>query len=778
MATRTTPAKTALLLCSALTGCDSSLESLEPLDASPPVFRALTTERDNSFELMTWPREATGPAMRSEGYLIVRLQSPSGSTGPANPPNATDIQGTCGVTFVSPTLAVTAGHCLPNLNEGDEVEVRVARVLPGTDPTGEISGTFPTYTHPSSPGYAYDRYTCEVRSRCYFEYAPINCTITPADVPILPAGDPPDIGMLECQPVDGGYHDYVNVTETVAVGDEVAMPWYHELYDPLSSGIDPAEFDDNYMDLPPAYDSDGNGRVDTRDYHLNYHYHGGGVRHEMLPLMSADYYGSTWDVKSVSSRIWTNLRGCHGTSGSGVMKKNSADYPELIGPVTNGDTSISVRLCQTFNPMSPGGLTIATTHPDITRYFVDEYLPASCDDPDSFPNRLAYWFDCDILRLGDLQHDRVELFPWDCPSCPPFAQLVRPSNIGMEMSTEEPSSMSLRAAEPGAPYRAGVRVWLNAFPTTVELRMGNQVLAEHEFVGQDTWVGNYSTALLSGSFVPTNSTDELTIAVQQGSAAQEIVVSDVVLVQDGAAGAFETMHSRFGFGLVDAYDQQPVAKLMSFGGSVDGGIAALLDQDERMVATGYALVADQQWTITPIGDEVDMQCGMIFADGHEIAQPCYGNEPTTLDAVGHGEPLALFVQNTEAGQGPISLSDFVVEQGVPASCTPPAHDRCETGVAMAQPSCDPCVESICTVDPYCCSTSWDSICVGEVSSVCNESCSTCAHEPCQTGAALESGCDGQQGCVTSICNADPYCCATYWDSICVGEVGSICGQQC
>jgi hypothetical protein len=33
-------------------------------------------------------------------------------------------------------------------------------------------------------------------------------------------------------------------------------------------------------------------------------------------------------------------------------------------------------------------------------------------------------------------------------------------------------------------------------------------------------------------------------------------------------------------------------------------------------------------------------------------------------------------------------------------------------------------------------------------------------------------------CVTKICNADSFCCSTAWDSICVGEVTSICGRSC
>jgi len=53
--------------------------------------------------------------------------------------------------------------------------------------------------------------------------------------------------------------------------------------------------------------------------------------------------------------------------------------------------------------------------------------------------------------------------------------------------------------------------------------------------------------------------------------------------------------------------------------------------------------------------------------------------------------------------------------------------------------------------------------------------STCSHSLCSTGGVLTSGCDS---CVTSICAVDSYCCSTAWDSICVGEVSSVCGQTC
>lgn len=52
---------------------------------------------------------------------------------------------------------------------------------------------------------------------------------------------------------------------------------------------------------------------------------------------------------------------------------------------------------------------------------------------------------------------------------------------------------------------------------------------------------------------------------------------------------------------------------------------------------------------------------------------------------------------------------------------------------------------------------------------------SCGHEVCDQGTPLESSCGT---CVTNICAQDPYCCNTQWDSICVGEVGSVCNEAC
>jgi hypothetical protein len=112
-------------------------------------------------------------------------------------------------------------------------------------------------------------------------------------------------------------------------------------------------------------------------------------------------------------------------------------------------------------------------------------------------------------------------------------------------------------------------------------------------------------------------------------------------------------------------------------------------------------------------------------------------------------------------------------QGGSTTCS---HPICSTGNPLTS-GCDPCATQICSQDAYCCRQAWDNICVGEVATICGQTCggSTCSHPICNTGKRLKSSCDP---CVSQICSVDPYCCANRWDVVCVSEVTSVCGQSC
>jgi hypothetical protein len=136
---------------------------------------------------------------------------------------------------------------------------------------------------------------------------------------------------------------------------------------------------------------------------------------------------------------------------------------------------------------------------------------------------------------------------------------------------------------------------------------------------------------------------------------------------------------------------------------------------------------------------------------------------------------------TESAAQPVETPSDGVSGG--GTCS---HPICVTGGPL-QSTCEPCVQKLCAQDPYCCNVAWDATCVGEVASICGTSCtapppppadggaSTCSHPICATGGPLTKGCDP---CVTKVCAADAYCCAVGWDATCVGEVASICKQDC
>jgi hypothetical protein len=46
------------------------------------------------------------------------------------------------------------------------------------------------------------------------------------------------------------------------------------------------------------------------------------------------------------------------------------------------------------------------------------------------------------------------------------------------------------------------------------------------------------------------------------------------------------------------------------------------------------------------------------------------------------------------------------------------HDPCVAGLALV-PACSPCAATVCASDPFCCSTSWDSLCVDAANDQCN-----------------------------------------------------------
>jgi hypothetical protein len=96
------------------------------------------------------------------------------------------------------------------------------------------------------------------------------------------------------------------------------------------------------------------------------------------------------------------------------------------------------------------------------------------------------------------------------------------------------------------------------------------------------------------------------------------------------------------------------------------------------------------------------------------------------------------------------------------------------------PGCsDPeCCSLVCAQLPQCCLIAWDESCVLAATSICG-SCGELGSGNCYI-ANLTPSCDDEcdadscVGCCQLVCSIDPFCCDTEWDGLCVFEAQQLC----
>lgn len=121
-----------------------------------------------------------------------------------------------------------------------------------------------------------------------------------------------------------------------------------------------------------------------------------------------------------------------------------------------------------------------------------------------------------------------------------------------------------------------------------------------------------------------------------------------------------------------------------------------------------------------------------------------------------------------------------------ASCVEAANFLCEICGATLTGSCfdihgtascaDPvCCEAVCAMDPFCCETQWDGLCVQFAGSQCSTGGGTCG-EPTAGDCHVAHGTPACSDltCCTVVCNVAPECCENSWDFICAAIAGSVC----
>jgi len=131
------------------------------------------------------------------------------------------------------------------------------------------------------------------------------------------------------------------------------------------------------------------------------------------------------------------------------------------------------------------------------------------------------------------------------------------------------------------------------------------------------------------------------------------------------------------------------------------------------------------------------------------------------------------------GSGGVGGSGGIGGSGGSSTCI---HDECTTGDALDS-SCSTCAAAVCSADAFCCDNSWNSYCVDGAKNLCGlcggtggtggTGGGTCVHDECTTGDALDSSCST---CAAMVCTDDPYCCNNSWNSYCVDGAKSLCGM--
>ena len=159
--------------------------------------------------------------------------------------------------------------------------------------------------------------------------------------------------------------------------------------------------------------------------------------------------------------------------------------------------------------------------------------------------------------------------------------------------------------------------------------------------------------------------------------------------------------------------------------------------------------------------------------------------------------ILMLVSFTFSCGGPIeedasaSLESALVTEP-DGTCT---HAVTAVGVALTK-TCSQCAANVCAKDSYCCTNSWDSICVSKVKLFCpvvsDSGVVDAGVKPVDGGSKVDAGTGLTCGsvstpgpkqsascgaCQAKVCGVDPYCCTTSWDSLCVSGAATLCNTS-
>jgi len=294
---------------------------------------------------------------------------------------------TCGATFISKHVAVTAAHCVPQNKvphnttsffvQNYNVDELALRIIFGDTAlnakfqqaqTVTANGPFPNWTVGArlteADGYKFTEsgaLGCAAIVRCSRTFGQELC---PQNILDMNGGEGVDIALIHCptRPTSRPWTTVFTGDETT--GMAVEAHWAHEVLklsiEP-NDGIGPVNNFTNYGNYPGGDDGKMN----------NFHYRGF-FTHQLFPLISRRFpnngplYTTTASLSHGNTERFTNVFGCHGTSGSGMFPQNS---DRVLGPVVHGHPNGwgNSRLCTPPSSLGTNTDNLTFVRPFITR---------------------------------------------------------------------------------------------------------------------------------------------------------------------------------------------------------------------------------------------------------------------------------------------------------------------------------------------------------------------------------------------------------------------------
>ena len=339
----------AAIVCLALSGCSLLAAGCASADPDADSDARIGTASE-AVDLAAIP--ASQAAVVQDGSTpskatgVVFIPFLDGNHAPLSVPSAQYgnilLRGSCGVTFVSPHYAITSSHCFANANAYDPASQTFTTMTFDVTQANvndfyfdaAMQGTFPDYTpifgHTMNQavGYTSASFTCKIASRCTGAGASAyNCDGIAAS----------DVTMLYCS-ARPAPRAWLSIASDSSTSGAVYMYWFHELF-----------MTNNNPDMITHY-------TNLTSQASNWHYLAAPTN-AFLPFKSVPWSGGAERGRfgpGGDNDVKTDLYGCHGTSGSGVLSKSGGTYA-LLGPVHNGGSAwAGGHLCDDPNALTPG----------------------------------------------------------------------------------------------------------------------------------------------------------------------------------------------------------------------------------------------------------------------------------------------------------------------------------------------------------------------------------------------------------------------------------------